>query len=102
LAELALTDGKRGDQKRFGFGGAVSSIAGPSPKRQEHDMSVPPEGHTWPLDLDQARSGDKPVNDTPLVGDAVPAVQPDTDRQPRVSAARFDYPLPGVHGTLGD
>lgn len=63
---------------------------------------VPPEGHTWPLDLDQARSGDKPVYDTPAPDDGAPAVQRDSDRQPRVSPQRFDYPLPGVHGTLGD
>jgi hypothetical protein len=45
---------------------------------------------------------DKTYTDTPVINDGTPAVQPDTDRQPRVSPSRFDYPLPGPHGTLGD
>ncbi|MGO9158374.1 hypothetical protein [Mycobacterium sp.] len=60
---------------------------------------VPPEGHDWPLDLDQARSGDKADSDTPVIGDGVPQVQPDT-RQPRVSPSKFTYPEPGPHGSL--
>lgn len=61
---------------------------------------TPGEGHDWPLDLDRARSGDKPVYDTPTIDDSVP-MQPDTGRQPATPSSRFTYPNPGKHGDLG-
>jgi len=51
----------------------------------------------------QGRAGGKLGADTPtpVVDDSVP-VQPDTGRQPRVSASRFTYPEPGPAGRLAD
>ncbi len=40
--------------------------------------------------------------DTPTITDGTPATQPDTGRQPRVSASRFTYPNPGPGGRLAD